>query len=137
MKYLIIFLTLLNLYGFDIKVSVDNLRNSKGIVAFYLYNKDGSIPDKTLSHYYKKKIAKIENKKASVIFKNIPKGKYAISALHDENNNGKIDKGFMLPKEGIGFTNYKKINLLNKPNFKNASFELNKNETKKIKIIYF
>jgi uncharacterized protein (DUF2141 family) len=29
--------------------------------------------------------------------------------LHDENKNGKIDKGFILPKEGIGFSNFQSI----------------------------
>jgi len=137
MKYLVVLFVLLNAYGFNIKVSVDNLRNSKGVVEFFLYNNKNSIPDKNLNKYIKKQTAIIKNNSANIIFKNIPKGKYAISAIHDENKNGKIDKGFMLPKEGIGFTNYKKINLFNKPNFQNASFELNKNETKKIKIIYF
>jgi uncharacterized protein (DUF2141 family) len=32
--------------------------------------------------------------------------KYAINILHDEDNNGKIKKGFVLPKEGMGFSNY-------------------------------
>jgi len=137
MRYLIIFVTLLNLYGFNITVSVDNLRNSKGVVQFNLYNKDGTIPDKNFNKYFQKKVVKIKNHSATAIFTNIPKGRYAIGILHDENKNGKIDKGFMLPKEGIGFTNYKKINLLNKPNFKNASFMLDSNVTKKIKIIYF
>jgi len=137
MKYLIILLTLLNLYGFDINVSVDNLKNSKGVVQFNLYNKDGTIPDKNFNKYYKKLTAKIINNKAHVVFKNIPKGRYAIGVLHDENNNGKIDKGFMLPIEGVGFTNYNKINLFNKPNFKKASFKLDSNTTKTIKIIYF
>ena len=33
-----------------------------------------------------------------VVFTNIPKGTYAINVLHDEDNNAKIPKGFILPK---------------------------------------
>jgi uncharacterized protein (DUF2141 family) len=56
--------------------------------------------------------------------------------LHDENSNGKIDKGLILPKEGIGFSNYSSIGLTNRPNFKKASFELTQNKTIKVKVIY-
>jgi uncharacterized protein (DUF2141 family) len=122
---------------FNLDVSVDKLRNSKGVVRFALYNKDGSIPDKNYKNYYKKNIAKIVNNSSHTIFKDLPKGRYAVSILHDEDLNGKIDKGFVLPTEGVGFSNYKSINIMNKPNFKKASFELNKDTKKKITVIYF
>jgi len=121
----------------SLDVSVDNLRNSKGVIRFALYNKDGSIPDKYYTKYYKKNIVKIIRNSSHTTFKNLPKGRYAISILHDENSNGKIDKGMILPKEGVGFSNYKSINILNKPTFKKVSFELNKDTKKKIKVIYF
>ena len=47
--------------------------------------------------YYKKKIASISNNKARVTFAGLPEGQYAATILHDENNNEKIDKKFMLP----------------------------------------
>ena len=62
------------------------------------------------------------------IFK-FAKGNYAVNILHDENNNGKIDKGLILPKEGIGFSNYSSIGLTNRPNFKKANFELAQSKT--------
>jgi len=80
---------------------------------------------------------KINNGHAIVSFKKLPKGRYAISVFHDENNNGKIDKGMLTPKEGVGLSNFNTINLFNLPNFKIASFKLNGNMQKKIKIIYF
>ncbi len=122
---------------YSLKVSVKNLRNSKGVVQFTLYNKKGTLPDEHFKKYYKKIVVKIHNKSAQAIFTNLPKGRYAVNVLHDENANGKIDMGFFLPKEGIGFSNYKSIGLTNKPNFSKASFELNKNMSKTIKIIYF
>ncbi len=59
-----------------------------------------------------------------------------MNILHDENNNGKIDKGLLLPKEGIGFSNYQSIGLKNRPNFSKASFELNTDKTISVRIIY-
>jgi uncharacterized protein (DUF2141 family) len=122
--------------GFTLKVKVYDLKNSDGQAVIMLYNKDGSIPDKTFTHFYKKKVVKIDNKTAYVEFYNIPKGKYAINFFHDENSNNKLDKGWMVPKEGFGLSNFKKVSLFNKPNFKRASFMLNQDKLVKIKTIY-
>ncbi len=122
--------------NYSLTVEVENLRNSKGIVQITLYNKDGSIPDEGYKNYYRLEKAKIINGKSEITFKNLSKGNYAINIFHDENSNGKIDKGLILPKEGIGFSNYSSIGLTNRPNFKKASFELNQNKTIKVKVIY-
>ena len=136
-KIILLSILVYNLFGFDLTVNVNNLRNSKGIVQFSLYNQKGSIPDQDYEKYFKQIKTNITNNSAKVIFKNLKKGIYAVNILHDENKNGKIDTGFLLPKEGIGFSNYDKINLMNKPNFKKASFLINNNKTIKIKTIYF
>jgi uncharacterized protein (DUF2141 family) len=51
--------------------------------------------------------------------------------------NGKIDKGFILPVEGVGFTNYTTVGPGNRPNFLKASFEITSDTEKLIKIKYF
>jgi uncharacterized protein (DUF2141 family) len=71
-----------------------------------------------------------------VTFNNLPKGNYAVVILHDENNNSKIDKKFIFPTEGVGFSNFQTINLSNRPSFSKASFLINENLIKNIKIIY-
>ena len=121
---------------YTLTVKVENLRNSKGVVQFALYNKDNSIPDEDYKKYYRLEKAKIVNGKSEITFKSLPQGKYAVNILHDENNNGKIDKGLLLPKEGIGFSNYQSIGLKNRPNFSKASFELNTDKTISVRIIY-
>lgn len=121
---------------YSLTIEVKNLRNAKGVVQFALYNKDGSIPDEDYENYYKILKGEIVNGSSSITFKNIPSGKYAVNILHDENKNGKIDKGFILPIEGIGFSNLKSIGLTNRPNFSKASFELKENKTINVKVIY-
>ena len=141
---LIAFALSLTLYSFansnadtySVTIEVKNLRNAKGIVQFALYNKDGSIPDEQYKNYYKIQTTNIESGKAEITFKNLPKGKYAVNILHDENKNGKIDKGLILPKEGIGFSKYQSIGLTNRPNFKKASFDLFQDKEIKVKVIY-
>jgi uncharacterized protein (DUF2141 family) len=121
---------------YSLKIKVGGLRNSTGVVQFALYNKDGSIPDKHYQKYFKKKTAGIKNGFSQTTFKNLPAGTYAVNILHDENRDGQIEKKFIKPTEGIGFSNYSSIGLSNRPNFKKASFLLNADTVKKIKIIY-
>lgn len=83
--------------AYSLTVKAEQLQNSKGVVQFALYNKEGSIPDEDYKNYYRIEKAKIVNGKSEITFNNLPKGKYAVNILHDENNNGKIDKGLLLP----------------------------------------
>lgn len=121
---------------FSLTVNVEKLRNSEGIVQFVLYNKEGSIPDENFKKCYKIVKANIVNGSSTITFHGIPSGKYAVNILHDENNNGIIDKGFILPKEGIGFSNFQTIGMTNKQTFSKASFNLNSAMNIKINIIY-
>lgn len=121
---------------FSLTIKVEKLRNSEGIVQFALYNKDGSIPDENFKKCYKLLKANIVNSSSTITFQGIPAGKYAVNILHDENNNGIIDKGFILPKEGIGFSNFQTIGLSNKPSFQRASFDFNSDKIIKVTIVY-
>ncbi|MBN8705311.1 MAG: DUF2141 domain-containing protein [Bacteroidetes bacterium] len=120
----------------SLTINVENLRNSKGIVQFALYNKDGSIPDENFKKSYKIVKGKIMNGSSVITFRDIPIGNYAVNIFHDENNNGEIDKGFIFPTEGIGFSNFETIGFSNKPSFKKASFNLSTDKVMSVKIIY-
>ena len=120
----------------SLTVKVHGLRNAKGHVQFSLYNKDGSIPDEDYENYYQQKNGIIVNHSSTVTFHHLPVGNYAINILHDENKNGKIEKGWILPIEGIGFSNFNDIGFSNRPNFKKAKFPVNKHTVKTIKVIY-
>jgi uncharacterized protein (DUF2141 family) len=122
--------------SYALKVKVEGLRNNKGDVQFALYNKKGTIPDKHYTKYYKKAVAPIRNGKATIVFRGLPKGRYAVNVLHDEDKNGQIAMGLMLPDEGIGFSNYSSIGIGNKPSFEKASFEVDHDMAKSVKVIY-
>jgi len=124
--------------NYSLTIKVENLRNSKGVVKYALYNRDGSIPDEKYERYFRKGIAKISNDRSTLTFNNLPTGKYAVSILHDENENGKIDKKFLvpMPNEGVGISNYESIGLFNRPNFSKASFQVDSSITIDVKIIY-
>jgi uncharacterized protein (DUF2141 family) len=123
--------------GYSLTITVNSLRNKNGIVQFALYNKNGSIPDENYSNYCKMLKGEIVNNSSKIMFKNIPKGQYAVNVLHDENRNGKIEKGFIFPIEGVGFSNFKTIGFTNRPNFIKASFDLSEDKTINVKMVYF
>ena len=121
---------------FSITVLAKELRNSDGTLQFALYNREGSIPDEHYKNYFRLLKTDISNGSAQITFHDIPEGTYAVNIHHDENNNGKFDKGWLLPKEGIGFSNYESIGLRNKPSFEKASFFLREDKSISIKVIY-
>jgi len=124
--------------NYSLTIKVEGLENSEGTVVFALYNKEGSIPDQKFKKFFRKDKASINSKISEFTFNNLPEGLYAVTILHDENNNGKIDTKFMLPlpDEGVGFSNYDDFGLSNRPNFEKASFNLDKNTTIVVKVIY-
>lgn len=67
----------------------------------------------------------IKNNKATLIYDNVPFGKYALTVHHDLNNNGIMDRNFIgYPKEGFGLSRNPTI-LLSVPDFEECEFELN------------
>lgn len=121
---------------FSLTVKAEGLRNATGVVQFALYNLDGTIPDEHYKKYLRLEKVAISDDRAVATFFDLPAGRYAVNILHDENENGKIDKGLIKPKEGIGFSNYSSIGFTNRPNFKKASFGLKQDTTIKVKVIY-
>ena len=103
-------------------VSVSGLKNNEGTVKVGLYNSDGTF----LKTTYKSVASKIKDNKAVVTFDNLPAGEYAISAYHDENNNGKLDKNMMgIPSEDYAASNNAK-GFMGPPAYKDAKFVIAK-----------
>ncbi len=134
--FLSIFTVMATAQAKTLTVVATGLKNNKGAVQFSLYNKEGSIPDKELNKYFKTKRVPIAHGKARAVFRNLPRGRYAVSVFHDENDNRTIDKGLVMPTEGVGLSNYPSINLFHLPDFKKASFPLEHDKTIRIHIIY-
>ena len=88
--------------GITISVKIDNVKNNTGTVYFSLHTKDTFMR----SDGVQKVQSKIKDNKVNVTFTNVPKGTYAITCVHDENNNGRMDfdEGGM-PKEDYGMSN--------------------------------
>jgi uncharacterized protein (DUF2141 family) len=89
----------------DLKVEVRGLRNSQGQIACSLYASAAGFPG-DLTKAARKAVAPISGDTATCHFNGAAPGEYAVSVIHDENMNGKLDKNFIgMPTEGIAASN--------------------------------
>lgn len=115
---------------FNLTVNISGLSSNKGTLMVGLYNKKEDF----LKKQFKGDLAKIENKKSTVVFKNIPKGEYAVSFVHDENDNKKMDTNLIgIPKEDYGCSN-NATGFMGPPKYDDAKFQLSENKVIEIKI---
>ena len=115
---------------FNLTVNISGLNSSNGNLLVGIYNKKESFLKKPI----KSAIVKVESKKALVLFRNLPKGIYAVSFVHDENDNKKMDTNFIgIPKEDYGCSN-NAIGFMGPPKYKDAKFILEENKTIKINL---
>ena len=110
-------------------VRVTGARNTKGKIGVTLFQDAQGFPDDTSKAVRQQSVEIDSNtRSAQVTFKDVPQGTFAVSVLHDENGNGKMDKNFVgMPKEGYGASNNPKKKK-RAPTFDEAKFSLNSSE---------
>jgi uncharacterized protein (DUF2141 family) len=115
---------------FNLTINIAGLSSDKGSLLVGVYNTKESF----LKKPFESDIIKIINKKSIITFKNIPKGAYAVSFIHDENDNKKLDTNFIgIPKEDFGCSNNAQ-GFMGPPKYEDAKFQLRENKTINIKI---
>lgn len=107
----IVVLLLLGVYGTavangndtaNLTVVVTNLQNKDGKVSVSLYKTEEDFLQKGQSLTTIITMAG----QATVVFKDLRPGTYAVSVMHDQNDNGKLDTAvFGIPVEPYGFSN--------------------------------
>ena len=86
----------------SLTVTVKNIREPKGTIRVGLYNKEEDF----LKKIYQGKLVKAVGTEVTVVFDDLPPGEYAISIVHDENENEVLDSNKLgIPKEGYCFGN--------------------------------
>lgn len=93
--------------GCTLRIHVDGLRNSTGVVGAAVFQSPDGWPEdmnKALHHWPTPIDANAHE--ATSVMENLPPGDYGVVAIHDENKNHKLDRNFLgIPKEGFGFAN--------------------------------
>lgn len=107
----------------SLEIKMNGFKNNTGKVKVGLYDSEGNF----LKTPYKSQVADIHSNTATATFKDLPKGTYAVSVYHDENNNGMLDRNsFGIPAEGYGTSNDAK-GFMGPPKFEDAKFTLHTN----------
>lgn len=104
-------------FGQQLTIVVKNVKEAKGTVRVGLFDTKDSFLKKPLL----KEVVKAQAGEMKIVFENVKAGSYAISAIHDENENGELDSNFFgMPKEGFGFGN-DAIGSFGPPSFEKAT----------------
>lgn len=104
-------------------VTVSALRSDEGRVRLLLFAGGAGFPDEP-ARAVKRVSLPIKGRTARVVFDELPVGEYAISVIHDENDNEALDTGlFGIPSEGFGASNNPKIRR-GPPRFSEAAFRV-------------
>lgn len=113
--------------SFSLTITINGFSSNEGKASVAIYRVSDDFPG--AKSQYKGKVVLIENKKAIVIFENLPKAKYAAAVYHDKNKNGILDKNmFGVPTEKYGFSNNAR-ETFSAPSFESAAVNLDKNKS--------
>jgi uncharacterized protein (DUF2141 family) len=121
------------LYAQILDVRITNIQNTKGLLCIAIFVDEFGFRDEKDLFAVRCSKKEIKNGELRVQIP-ITKGKYGISVLDDENEDGKMDYNFLgFPREGYGFSNYFHKGI-HKPTFNDFDFFIEKNETKIITV---
>jgi uncharacterized protein (DUF2141 family) len=104
-------------------VQMAGFRNDQGVAQVSLFRDAKGFPDRA-ALAFRTNTTTILQREAVVAFAGLPPGDYAVSVLHDENSNGRMDVNWLgQPREGYGVSSAKR-NPTGAPTFAAARFPL-------------
>jgi uncharacterized protein (DUF2141 family) len=117
-----------------LEVTVKNIKQTKGTIRVGLFTNEDNFLKKAIDG----KIVKADATQVTVIFENLKNGDYAVSVIHDENENGELDKNMVgIPKEGFAFSN-NVMGSFGPPSFDKAKISVKeKKEVQALDLIYY
>lgn len=116
-----------------LQIKMSGLRNNDGNIRLAFYNNsksfDAEVP------LFIRKVSKHDLIKNHflITYRDLKPGVYGIAILDDENTNDKMDYGWVLPKEGFGFSDYYHSSMT-RPVFEKFDFILKAGEDKTVEI---
>jgi uncharacterized protein (DUF2141 family) len=118
-----------------LEVTVTNIKEQKGTIRVGLFNSE----EKFLKEVVDGKIVKAAGNEVTVLFENLKSGTYALSVIHDQNENGELDMNMIgIPSEGFAFGN-NSMGMFGPPSFDDAKVIITDRTVVKqlIKLKYF
>ena len=122
--------------GAQLEVDVERLRSNEGLIHVCVTREADYFPDCDEDPAAIRRSFRADTTR-SVRFENLPSGGYAITILHDENANDRLDRFAGIPREGIGFSRNPRFSF-GPPTFSAARFILgNDRDVQNIRMRYF
>jgi uncharacterized protein (DUF2141 family) len=118
-----------------LEVTIKKIKEAKGNIRVGLFTSEDDFLKKAAFG----KVIKAEQGEVTVVFENLQPGDYAVSIIHDENENGKLDSNFVgMPTEGFAFGN-NAMGTFGPPSFEKAKIAITKDKstTQAIDLKYF
>lgn len=104
----------------SLEVNVNNIKSKKGSIRVGLFANENDF----LKNAVEGKVVKVSGDEVTVVFENLKPGDYALSIIHDENENGELDSNALgIPKEGFAFGN-NSMGSFGPPSFEKAKIEI-------------
>jgi uncharacterized protein (DUF2141 family) len=118
-------------------VNLSGIRSQEGNVIVCLWREqDENFPVCSTSSAFQRTTVAADSSSVTVTFRDVPSGEYAITAVHDQDKDGKLDRGFMgRPEEGIALSNMTQER--ERPSFDRAKFTLEGENTITLSFMYF
>jgi uncharacterized protein (DUF2141 family) len=119
-----------------IDLVLTGLRSSAGEVRVCVWPKGEGFPNCRKGHDVRM-LAAPAAPEVRLAVEGLAPGSYAVSVIHDENGNRKLDKNLIgIPTEGVGFSRNPRFTF-GPPSFTKASFDAAAGATQTIRIKYF
>ena len=109
----------------NLEVTVKNIKETSGTIRVGLFNNEKDFLKKAIEG----KVVKVTATEVTVVFNDLKPGDYAVSVIHDKNENGELDSNFMgIPNEPYGFSN-NVMGSFGPPSFEKAKLATDSNKT--------
>ena len=122
----------------QIKLTIKGFRSSRGRALIALFRSDKGFPGKPPKGAPYLAVPIVEGV-ATGLFEHVPPGAFAVTVLHDEDNDGKMKTSFFgIPKEGLGFSRDARARF-GPPDYQDCQVVLNpgRRETLSITMLYY
>jgi uncharacterized protein (DUF2141 family) len=117
----------------SLRVKLSGVESSDGTLRYLLFAGKAGFPDDPGKSV---RWGSVPGKTREFVLPDLPPGKYALTLLHDKNDNGKLDTKLGLPLEGFGFSENPKI-FFGPPSFHDSRFRLDGAETITVRMKYY
>ena len=107
----------------SLQVQIHQARSDRGKILILVFDRAEGFPDQ-IEKAFKRLFVNPKNGKAELSLDDIPAGKYAITVLHDEDDNGVMNTNLLgLPEEKYGFSNNPK-SYFGPPSFEKSAIQM-------------